>query len=296
MTLCGRSRNLVQGFGRLPQTTPELFWKNPKLFKLLGTAAFLELVHHVSAMCPPCVRLVSPLAAPNLVVWLGRASKPCPPCVRFVSAFGPAPPPGRAPTPCPPCVCPPWVHFGRASASKPCPPCPRHTFDLASPPNLGRHVSGVRLALYPPCVGFGHASKRCLSHVALCVRHVSAPCLFFVLSLSARCSLFIRSWSVFGRVCGLALAGPLSALCPLFGFCAFVCSASVVVGLGRGLCGYALACCSSVWSPLAGSALVCLKASPRICTLSSVFPLRPFFCLCVGCLGFVCVCLRLDLY
>ena len=34
--LCGTSRNLVQGFGRLPQTTPKLYWKNPKLFKLLG--------------------------------------------------------------------------------------------------------------------------------------------------------------------------------------------------------------------------------------------------------------------
>ena len=32
----GTSRNLVQGFGRLPQTTPKLYWKNPKPFRLLG--------------------------------------------------------------------------------------------------------------------------------------------------------------------------------------------------------------------------------------------------------------------
>ena len=29
-------RNLVLGFGRLPQTAPKLYWKNPKLVKLLG--------------------------------------------------------------------------------------------------------------------------------------------------------------------------------------------------------------------------------------------------------------------
>ena len=33
--LCGTLGNLVPDFGRLPQTTPELYWKNPKLFKLL---------------------------------------------------------------------------------------------------------------------------------------------------------------------------------------------------------------------------------------------------------------------
>ena len=32
----GTSRNLVQGFGRLPQTTPKLYWKNPEPFRLLG--------------------------------------------------------------------------------------------------------------------------------------------------------------------------------------------------------------------------------------------------------------------
>ena len=34
--LCGTSRNLVPDFGRLPQTTPKLYWKNPKPFRLLG--------------------------------------------------------------------------------------------------------------------------------------------------------------------------------------------------------------------------------------------------------------------
>ena len=34
--LCGTLGNLVPGFGRLPQTTPKLYWKHPKLFKLLG--------------------------------------------------------------------------------------------------------------------------------------------------------------------------------------------------------------------------------------------------------------------
>ena len=37
----GTSRNLVQGFGRLPQTTPKLYWKNPKPFRLLGKKLIL---------------------------------------------------------------------------------------------------------------------------------------------------------------------------------------------------------------------------------------------------------------
>ena len=32
----GTSRNLVQGFGRLPQTTPKLYWKNPNAFQAVG--------------------------------------------------------------------------------------------------------------------------------------------------------------------------------------------------------------------------------------------------------------------
>ena len=55
-------------------------------------------------------------------------------------------------------------------------------------------------------------------------------------------------------------------------------------------------CPPFVWSPLAGSAHVCLKASPSICTLSFVFLLCPFFCFCIVCLGFVCPCLCPDLY
>ena len=34
--LCGTLGYLVPGFGRLPRTTPKLYWKNPKLFKLWG--------------------------------------------------------------------------------------------------------------------------------------------------------------------------------------------------------------------------------------------------------------------
>ena len=34
--LCATLRNLVPGFQLLPQTTPKLYWNNPKLFKLLG--------------------------------------------------------------------------------------------------------------------------------------------------------------------------------------------------------------------------------------------------------------------
>ena len=34
--LCGTLGSMVRGFGQLLQTTPKLYWKNPKLFKLLG--------------------------------------------------------------------------------------------------------------------------------------------------------------------------------------------------------------------------------------------------------------------
>ena len=111
-------------------------------------------------------------------------------------------------------------------ASKPCPACVRLMSALASPPNLGRHASVrpcARLALYLPCVGFGRASKRCVSHVALCVR----PCLFFVLSLSARCSLFICFLSVFGLWFGFgrAFVSSVSVLwfLRLFLFCVRCC-------------------------------------------------------------------------
>ena len=88
---------------------------------------------------------------------------------------------------------------------------------------------------------------------------VSAMCPLLVFSLSARCLLFIRSLSAFVWVYGLALAEPLCQLyvrCLVFAPLSFVCL---------------------VWSPLAGSALVCPRASPRICTLTFVFPLCPGF-------------------
>ena len=42
----GTSRNLVQGFGRLPQTTPKLYWKNPKPFRLLGEQIPIKIRLH----------------------------------------------------------------------------------------------------------------------------------------------------------------------------------------------------------------------------------------------------------
>ena len=46
--VCGTSRNLVPGFGGLPQTTPKLYWKNPEPFRLLGnkTKAGLHSNNH----------------------------------------------------------------------------------------------------------------------------------------------------------------------------------------------------------------------------------------------------------
>ena len=131
--------------------------------------------------CPACACLVSAFGrAPNLVRHVSAFSPPS--LVHLVSALRHLQTLSA--------MCPPYVRFG--FPRKPLPPC-------------------LAQALCLP-VGFGRASKRCVSHVGLCVRHVSAPCLFFVLPLSARCSLFIRSLSVFGRVYGLALAGTLSAL------------------------------------------------------------------------------------
>ena len=34
--LCATLGNVFRGFGQLPQSTPKLYWKYPKLFKLLG--------------------------------------------------------------------------------------------------------------------------------------------------------------------------------------------------------------------------------------------------------------------
>ena len=167
-------------------------------------------------MCPPFVRLVSVAAPPNLVQHLQTLSgEPdmSRRCVRLVSAL--AVPPNLV-----------------RHVSAMCPPSVFLVVAWAVPPNLvyvrfGFPLQTSRpcacLALYLPCVSFGRTSKRCVSHVALCLRHVCAPCLFFVLLLFARSSLFSRSLSVFGRVYGLALAGrlcslvfaPSSVLCPL---------------------------------------------------------------------------------
>ena len=166
---------------------------------------FPQTVYCGASICPGHV----PGACPPCVRCF-HASKPCVACVRQVSP-----------------LCLLWPCLQTLSVM-----CPPYVF-LVSPPNLGRHVS-VRLC------AFVSALTAPLS-VSPMLHFVSAPCFFFVLSLSARCAPFIRSLSFFGR---LALAGPLSTLCPFFGFCAFVCSVSVVVRLSRGLCGCAFARCS----------------------------------------------------
>ena len=170
----------------------------------------------LSAMCPPCVRF-------------GRASKPCPACVREVSALCLLWPRLKTLSD----VCPPCVRH----VSAVCPPCVRLVSALAAPPNLVRHVS----ALYPPCARLLSALMSALcplwprlptSRLQCCP--LCPPC---VRSLSFLCPLFVRSLfalyplSAFVWVYGLALAEPLSALCPLFGLCAFVCSVSAFVRL-----------------------------------------------------------------
>ena len=118
-------------------------------------ATFPELVRHVSALC---------LLGPSLRT---LSTAMCPPCVRHVSTL--------------------------------CPPCVRLVSGLAAPPNLVRRVSAMYppcahlvSALGPPCVRFG-APPNLVCHVALCVHHVSAPCLLFALSSFALC----RSLSAF---------------------------------------------------------------------------------------------------
>ena len=189
----------------------------------------------VPGACPPYVCLVSALAAP-------------PNLVRHVSAICRV----FCVVACPACVC---LAFRRA------PNLVQHMSAL-SLPNLVHLVSALKrlqtlFAMCPPCVRFGFPLKTFATMSrsglvspcrlrprlqALCLpcRALCPPCVrslfFFVLPLSGGCSPFLRSLSVFGRVYDLALAGPLSALCPLFGFCAFVCSVSVVVRLGWGFC------------------------------------------------------------
>ena len=173
------------------------------------SAMCLPCVRHVSAMCPPCVRLVSalcpPLAAPQTL------SGMCPPCVRL----------GRARKPCPPCARLVFVRLEPALNSKPCLPCPPYV------------RCGIPSKPRPPCVGQALCPPRLVS--ALCrlwprLQALRLPCCplcppcvrslsFFVLSLSARCSLLIRSLSVWPGLCQLCVRSlvfaPLSVLCPM---------------------------------------------------------------------------------
>ena len=86
----------------------------------------------------------------------------------------------------------PWPRSRSLSAM--CPPWPP-ALARVPPPAFRQCPPGARLvsALCPPSVCFGRASTPFVCHVALWVRHESAPCL---LSLSARCSLFICSLSL----------------------------------------------------------------------------------------------------
>ena len=125
-------------------------------------------------------------------------------------------------------------------------------------------------ALYLPCLGplWPRLQTYCICHVALCVRHVSAPCLLF-----ARCSLFIRSLSAFVWVYGLwhmVWLWPLSARCPLYVLCAFVCSVSAFVRLSRGLC--------IGLGPLPAVRLVAFSQQFSRLPQSVTAHLRPVFC------------------
>ena len=113
----------------------------------------------------------------------------------------------------------------------------------------------------PPCVWLGRASKLC----PLCAHHVSA-----LLSCPLFVGLCLGLCFGFGRavLCSVSLAAHLSVLCPL-------------VRLSLGLCiGLRCAFVRSSFGHLAGGARVCLKASPRISTLSLVFPPCPA-CICI---------------
>ena len=177
-------------------------------------AAFLELVRHVSALCPLSPRLQSCLTCVrHLSVVSAVAGSPC---VHLVSASCPL---GRAPKPCPSCV--------------------RLMSGLASPPNLG-------LVPASPGIGLVSALAAPPSVVSPMLPSVSAMCPLLVFSLFSRCPLVVRSLSALCRF----LAGSLVWIWP--GLCqfrvralAFVCSVSVVVHLSRSLCGCAFARCSS---------------------------------------------------
>ena len=118
------------------------------------------------------------------------------------------------------------------------------------------------------------------------------------LSLSSCCSLFIPSLSAFVRVYVLDLAEALLALCLLFGLCmvlgrAFVSSMSALVRLSLGLCirfGCAFACSS--FGHLCSLQAVLWSALKLRCAFAPCLLFPPFvrlFCICIVCLGFVCV-------
>ena len=215
-------------------------------------------------MCPPCMCLPR--------VRFGRASKPCAACVRRIRHVSAKCPPcvcfGHVSKPCSPCVC-----FGRAS--KPCPSCVglyiRFGFPAKPrPPCVCQALCPPRLVsalccLWPRLQAF----LSCCTLCPPCVRSLSFLCSLVVRLLFALYPLFVGFWPVYG----LALAGPLLALCLLFGFCVCVCSVSVVVRLSRGLCRCAFACCSSghlylaapLSAPKLGRAFApCLSFSPFV--------------------------------
>ena len=163
-------------------------------------------------------------------------------------------------------LCPLWPRLQTLSSR--CPPYVRF-----GPLKTSAAVCLSGLVSASPCICLVSALAAPPSIVSPMLPSVSAPCLFFVLSLSARCSLFIRSLSVFGRVYDLALAGPLSALCLFFGFCAFVRSVSRSLWLRF--------CPLFVWSPA---------------VLLSALKLGRAFAPCLSFSPFVCVCLCPDLY
>ena len=181
-----------------------------------------NLVRHVSALCMSALT-APPNLARHVPAWLRHL-------VRHVSACGRLSP----------CLCRLWPSCVCHAVSALylfawCPPFPGSCVRCVSAVCVCVCQVSALCELCPVCVLSGSAI------FALCVRHVSAPCLLFVLSLSACCSLCIRSLSTFVRVYALALAEPLSALCPLFDLCmvlgrALVCSVSSLVRLSRTLC------------------------------------------------------------
>ena len=228
-----------------------LLWGSPG-WPRYALAAFLELVRHVSALCPlwpplqtlivrhvsamwlTCVRLRQPsvsvrLSAPCLP-WVrdGRVSRLCPPVHHHGSALCPALCPGM----CPPCVnhVPTFHSYVRlAFALSP----------LRSP-NFVRQVS----ALCPPYVRPCLCLESALAAPPNFVRHVSAICRPFVCLVSA----LRPPWVRLSRV---------SRLCPpCLGLCPPPCVRLV----------------STVAAPL--YPVTCLP-----CLLSTMCPLKPWPCL-----------------